>query len=865
MRALTTQQTATLAAEPGYASFVRVRVLRGAEWLNLSVLGSPGLDFLQEAEVSESIEAPVATATVRCAREVHGFSLAPLVTSSPLNQVAGAYAPLLAQGRTFLVESAVSPLGMQPAEWVESFRGRIDSVDVGGEGLSFEGRDYGGGLLQDTYIEAERVYGSDAGVPVEQVLATLLSDNLLWPGYVRWQASHTYSDGAHVLPFPGKGTGFLMIGDAIVGSSASSGGTEPTTWPSVASASVNDGGMRWFAEALYLLYTPASPGWMLGKFIQKGESLMEAFSALAQQLGWEVRWKWSNTAGQYLLTFRSPDREASAPVVTFTAEEYQNLSQVRTSLEDVRNAVEVVFSDPSDLDVTGAPKRKTVAVTDSASVSTLGRRFMRVAEAASSNINTTAEATTLANAALSDLKDTPLGLELEVALHPGLELGDLVGVEGNGYHFTSMQTGAVRALTLTGNGSGATTKLTLLGKPSTSVRRWLSLAQTPLTAPSSPFTGPSAPTGLESATTAGGFRLRFSPPVTGAKATAYELHVSTTSGFTPSDSTRRVVGALTEVVVTDLDPGTTYYAKVVARDAKGNRGAASSQVTLTARYVEPRALQPRITWGQLPLNGDFEATSDSTKPPDAWALNLTWGTNALPTTDVLSGKAAILFPNVASTATLTAQPFTVREGEVWVFSAFYKQSVGSTASGVLAFTYLAANLTAISAASINLGTSAAAGTWTRAAQKVVIPAGARFGEVSFSRSGSYGGTLTVDSVDALRAVARGAPQAVSYQNGWTDANLAVWGPVEYRVSDLGEVELRGGALASTPAPAANAVIFNLPAASGARPTDYARVFTAGTLLGGHVRVQVATTGNVTVSAIAAGDTINLDGVRYFTG
>jgi hypothetical protein len=867
VRTLPEAQFVALLCEAGSAAFARVRVLRAGVWYNLSALFEAELDFLEEVEVSEAVDAPVGSATVSLQRELHGFSLAPLVTTSPANVVGGAWAPLLAEGRVFVVEAAVLPLGSSPvdADWLELFRGRIDEIDAGGDGLTFAGRDYGGGLLQDTFIERERPYGSDAGVDVERVMAQLLSDNLSL-GYARWQASHAYHDSDRVLPTAGKASGFVFIGDALAGSSASSGSTEPATWPVTAGASVADGGMLWYAEAPHLLYTPTTPSWVLGRYTQKCEPLQDALAALARQLGWEVRYKWRSSASAFVLTFWTPDRAATIPDWYYGPKEYAELGQVRTSLEDVRNAVEVVYSDSADLDVAGNPKRKTVSVEDSASIAALGgegsggRRFMRVAEAATSNINTSSEATALANAALADLKEVFLGVEVEVPFHPGLELGDVVQLTGNGVHFTAAQSAAVRALTHSFTAGSCSTKLTLLGKPSTSVRVWLGMEQRPATAPASPFTGPSAPTGLSSATTAGGFRLRFSPPITGPKATAYELHISTSSGFTPSDATRRVVGDVTEVTVTDLLPGTTYYAVVVARDVKGNRGVVSAEETLVPRYVEPRALQPRITWGSLPLNGDVEATSDASKPPDAWTLNTAWGTNALLTTDVLSGKAAVLFPNIATTATLTAQPFTVREGEVWVFSAFYKQSTGSTASGVLAFTYLDASLAAISSVSVSLGASAAANTWTRAAQKVVIPAGARFGEISFSRSGSFSGTLTVDSVDALRGAAFEAWRLPSYENGWTDANTGIYGQVRYRRNDLGEVEVRGVALSSTPAPGANTNVFTLPAAYAPDAVRLWRLVTSG---GVGLDFTIDSLGRARVNSIAAGVNISLDGIRFF--
>jgi hypothetical protein len=843
---------------------VRVKVLRGATWVNLSELGPNGfLDFLQEVSWDEGVETPVAQATVRLVREANGWSLSPLVTTSPLNLVAGSYLPLLAEGREFKVEACVVPLGMAPreADWLLAFHGRIDSVEFA-DVCTFEGRDLGGGLLQDTYLEVERQYGSDAGVDVEQVMAQLLSDNLLWPGYERWLATHTFGDGAGypVLPTPGHGTGYWWYGSFPTGTEHT-GTTEPA-WP-LAPSAVVDGGTTWYPGAPYLLETPTSPTWRLGRFVQRGESLMDALSTLATQLGWEVRWKWSEDAGEYRLTFWSPDRSATTPVVTLGPNKYQQLGEVRTTLEDVRNVVEVVYSDSADLDAAGQPKRKTVAVSDSASIATVRRRFMRMAEAATSNIDTSSEATTLANAALADLKDTTLGIQVEVDYRPDLELGDIVAVEGNGVHFTATQQGAVRAIAHSFTAATATTKLTLLGRPSTSVRRWLSMEQRPTTAPASPFTGPAAPTGLSSVATVGGFKVSFSPPTAGAKATAYELHVSTSSGFTPDDSTRRVVGALTEMVVTDLEPGTTYYARVVSRDVKGSRGPASSEEMLTARFVEPRTLQPRISWGNMPLNGDFEARSDTSKPPDAWTLNLTWGTNAQTTTDTYSGEAAILFPNIASLAIMTAQPFTVREGEVWVFSAFYKQSVGSTVSGTLVLTYLDASFGTISAASVSLGSAATANTWTRAVQRVTIPSGARFGEIAFTKSNTYSGALTVDSVDALRAVAWGTWQNLSFSNGWTDANLGVYGNAQYRVNDLGEVELRGVILSPTPAPAANAVAFTLPA--GVRPGDWARVFDRPTGAGGLVRLTADTTGNVRCAATAAAADVSLDGIRYFVG
>jgi len=69
----------------------------------------------------------------------------------------------------------------------------------------------------------------------------------------------------------------------------------------------------------------------------------------------------------------------------------------------------------------------------------------------------------------------------------------------------------------------------------------------------------------------------------------YEVHVSTTSGFTPGTDTLKATLAATpgqkaRLDVVDLTPGTTYYVKLKAFDTSGNVSAASAQVSAVAGY-----------------------------------------------------------------------------------------------------------------------------------------------------------------------------------------------------------------------------------------------------------------------------------------
>lgn len=706
---------------------------------------------------------------------------------------------LLAPWRLFTLGVAITPLGMQPTEsmWREEFRGRIDDVVVSEETVTISGRDLGA-VLQRYQCEEERTYGSDSGTAMETVMGQVLDDNGL-------------------------------------------SGTVSVT-------------------------TPVSPSALVKKYVQKKEPVLDALRmTLASRIGWELRYWYDSAAGTYTqLRFYEPDRENTTAAFSFSPSVYTVLGELRETGEDVRNVVDVWYTDLADLDAAGNPKRKRVRVSDSASVALYGRAWMEMAEASTSSIDTEEEAERLAEAAIADLKDAKIVGTVEVPYFPWVELGDLYSLGANGAtHDEDLVLHVERyEHELSPRGNARTTLSFRGSKPTASMRGWLQRDARPGRARSAPATAPNAPTGLTSSPTAGGFTLRFDPPTTGPKAASYELHLSTSSGFTPDSSTQRGTSSTTQFDVTGLQPGATFYARVVPRSADGDRGPATSELTLTPRYVEPRLLLPRISWGGLPLNADLEANSDSAQPPDAWSLSpgATWGTDAQLTTDVLSGSAAVHFPNTSTSATLNAQPFTVREGEIWVFSAFYKQSVGSTFSGVLAFTYLDANLNAISAVSLNLGTSTPADTWTRAAQRVTIPSGARFGVISVNRSGSYGGTLTVDSMDALRSVAFEPWQLPTFENGWTDENIAVYGQVRFRRNDVGEVEFRGVARAPTPAPAAGANMLTLPALY--RP-DSTRLWRLVTSVLNNVSVSIDTLGRLQVSALSAGANLSLDGIRFF--
>ena len=257
---------------------------------------------------------------------------------------------------------------------------------------------------------------------------------------------------------------------------------------------------------------------------------------------------------------------------------------------------------------------------DLASIAANGRAYSEITEASTSGVNTVTEATRLGQAFLADLKDPKVVGSVEVPYFPWLELGDLVGLAPNGTTNTSTLVVHVERFehNLDASGTPSTTIHYRGNRPTASIRSWLQRDSRPGVAPAAPATGPNAPTGLSASSTVNGFTLTFSPPTTGPQAKEYELHVSTTSGFTPSNVTQRGTTSTNRFEVTGFTAGATYYAKLRARDSKGNVGSASSEVALVPRYVEPRFLTPDVTYAALPLNGSFEALSDPAGIPDAW-------------------------------------------------------------------------------------------------------------------------------------------------------------------------------------------------------------------------------------------------------
>ncbi|QSQ17240.1 fibronectin type III domain-containing protein [Myxococcus landrumensis] len=606
-------------------------------------------------------------------------------------------------------------------------------------------------------------------------------------------------------------------------------------------------------------YTPVDPMWQLGKYKQDKVPLMDALQALAGQLGWDLRFRWRE-GFHFWLTLRQPEREATVPVWEVAPHDYADTLSPTTRLTDIRNGVRVIYEDKNDLDAAGLSKRKVVTEVDTASRDLYGERWAEITEATLSNIDTEVEARRLAKAFIADLAHSALEVSITVPLWWHLEVGDVLLVRGDGIHLDHDELLAVQSLEHTVGAKGsASTKLTLRGRPSTSRVRWLRRESAPGLGEPLRFLGPNAPVDLSVSNTVNGAALSFKPAPTGPKWDSFELHISATPGFTPSTATFKELTATTRFEVAGLQPGMKHYAKVLGRDANGNTGAVSAEVTLTPRYVSPLDLQPYVNVASLPPNGDFEAHNNPMVPPDTWSMDAgLWGSEVRAVSDALTGVRAVMVSGVGAIA---SQLMAIRGGNRYGVDLMAK---GSTPPAVfaVALRWFDASQAFLDDAVI-INTPSPDGHYAQFTGAAAAPPAARYVRVVITGPGSAwpGRTLTVDSVllAPLALVVEQPTPVTPFDfagggGGWMNFG-APEALTRWTKGLDGWVSLEGAMKSG----AIGGAAFILP--PGCRPSTNERFVTASA--SGNARIRVEPSGAVVVEAALDNSRVHLGGCRFF--
>lgn len=278
MRTLLAGELATaLAWDADYYVKLEIQNASGT-WIDVGA--ALGHAWVIDATWQETIDQVVSQATVRLVPYVGTASLAPLMSSSPLNVGdSGGYAPLLQIGRLMRLSTATMAKGvpLDTAKYRNAFAGRIDDVQAtdssDGQGpITLSCSDLGAWLM-DLEIETEGVqYGTTpVGTPLETVIQNVLN------------------------------------------------ATIPSGDPAVT-----------------LLKTSAST-FAVTNYVQPQQKLMEAVSGLVlDNTGEDCRYRF-DASHVSQLTWFNPDRSRSTVDATIGQNLYV-MSQLGTSLANVRNA-----------------------------------------------------------------------------------------------------------------------------------------------------------------------------------------------------------------------------------------------------------------------------------------------------------------------------------------------------------------------------------------------------------------------------------------------------------------------------------------------------------------------------------------------
>lgn len=869
------------------------------------------------ASIEEDVDGPrTARVSLQRSRGKWNFGQWVTGTANPLQPSTGV--TRLAITRRVKIESIVTPADSPQASLsgarITIFEGYIDEIEEPGDTIELVCTDKTA-LVRDTFIEDERVYGYATGV-----YAT--AGCLVWKSDLRAIAL-----GELVIPSELQGNGHFYEATSV---SSAQGTTEPT-WPTGSGSTVVSGGVTFtergtvtkgahtsvlvvmqqllddcMGSAAPTLYAPADPGWNIYSYQQQRQSLEEALQVFASSLGWSLRRIWNTSTSAFELTLYAPDRTRTTVDKTVSPANVRAIESMSINAWDIRNVVRVLYGDRAAVDPTGEPTRKVLQVSDSASIAKYGRRFMEVGEESASQIDSSGEATQLANAILADLAEPVAVVSLTVPFDPFVEVGDLVRIQADGVRFSADTDIAVVQVSHEAGENGASTKMTLRGKPVATVNGWLAMDGGRRVLPHAFNPADGLDSTINPTQVVGGVATRVANSQLGAGAmtTQYEVHVSDTSGFTPDSSTLRGTGPNTSHVTADAVPGKTQYVKLVPykmNAMKKARGEPGPELVIANGRAKTGHYDSASTQSHLPLNGNFEHASDdlAVAPPDHWQVitrpsetTETWGSSGsvyYGEDFTTKGRYIELRASATQRGNIVSSVFEVRRGiRALNFYLSIMRTGSSAVSGkdliVDIFGYAdAAMANQVINYSVNFSGDSAGpfpslNTW----YDTVIDFGAGYGPIPSNvnflqvalRRGTAGdnsfawrvGDVYAQEADFYRlkadfvdAASDTAWTAVSFQNSFTDYDTANFFGVAYR-KRLGRVELRGWFKRASAATLTT--IFTLPV--GFRPTRRMG-WAVPCSPSGYARFDVRTDGTVIIDTATSAtwyDFVSIDSVSF---
>lgn len=226
------------------------------------------------------------------------------------------------------------------------------------------------------------------------------------------------------------------------------------------------------------IYVPAAMNFVINRYTQQVGNLMGAITALANEKGAVIRYKY-DSANSNRLTLFVPDRTATAggEVWTIGPSEYLALPVNRLDVTGVRNYVRVTYLDATSGNpaTVNAPASGT-----SPSITSYGTRAIVIELAADSQITTSARATAFADVIRADLEFPSLQQQFETYGLWFVQLHDYGKLSANGVHYTVDQYGGVTGVRHQLANGEVRTVVDLGGQPKGRYKVWRTLADPPV-------------------------------------------------------------------------------------------------------------------------------------------------------------------------------------------------------------------------------------------------------------------------------------------------------------------------------------------------------------------------------------------------
>lgn len=359
------------------------------------------------------------------------------------------------------------------------------------------------------------------------------------------------------------------------------------------------------------LYVPTTPAWNVYEWNEPAsKGVLQALDDIASQIGWRVAYKWHDLRQEFRLTLFS----GPSPSLVL-AHDVLSIGRMSIKVDDVRNVIVGEYASEATKDAVGERAIYARAVRDITSLREFGRFMARIRVDGDSLVNTAGETDELISTVLNDLSQPIAETDVETLYHPIVEPGDWLAFIESGSlirttFFTGLSndgilnqmlfkahSGAVASFEHTHSNDQTRTSYRLRRvAPDTGVyvntsrvdRHQETFAQRGSTRGRglSPPKPPPAPT-MRVLGNLNGNRMvtaSWAMPVSALNQAwrSTEVHLSTTTGFTPSSAT--LVGVVSGTTHTFLTPlaSTTYYCRLVNRDLMRNRSAPSTQTSFVS-------------------------------------------------------------------------------------------------------------------------------------------------------------------------------------------------------------------------------------------------------------------------------------------